>query len=101
MKFQKDVYCSIGTCIQKFINRHALFVFFITFRKDVAAWNWISHVAPVEAQMIHFEVFITWYGRAFSTPKQYHFLDYAVENKYMYMYFGRSSKKESLSTVRL
>ena len=46
-----------GTCIQKFSNRQARFVFFITFRKDVAAWSWIRHVAPVEAEMIHFEVF--------------------------------------------
>ena len=44
--------------------------FFITFRYDVAAWSEITHVAPVEAQMIHFELFLSprWYAAAIATP---------------------------------
>ena len=59
-------------------NRRAPFVFFfITFRYDVAAWSEITHVERVEAQMIHFELFLSarWYAGAISTPrpKQYNF----------------------------
>ena len=50
-------------------------LFFITFRKDVAAWSWISYVPPEEAQMILLRFFITWYGGATSTPKKYHLLE--------------------------
>ena len=59
--------------------------FFITFRYDVAAWSGITHVAPVEAQMIHFELFLSprWYAGAISTPrpKQHTFLDWATEEQ--------------------
>ena len=45
-------------------------LFFITFRKDVAAWSWISYVALVEAQMVHFEVFYHLVRRShFDPPK--------------------------------
>ena len=45
-----------STYIQKFSNQHTPFVFFglfcvfffITLRKDFAAWSGISHVPPVE-----------------------------------------------------
>ena len=73
MKFLKDVYCPIGTDIQRFSNRHAPFVFF-TFRKDVATSSWISYVAPVEAQMIHFEVFCHMVRKSHFDPKKISFL---------------------------
>ena len=60
-------------------------LFITTFRKGVAAWRWISNVAPVEAKMIHFEVFYHLAGGATSTPKEYHFLDKAVQNN-IYIY---------------
>ena len=62
-----------GTCIQKFSNQHAL-LFFITFRKDFAAWSWISHVALVEAQMIHFEVFYHLVRKSLFDPQTISFL---------------------------
>ena len=73
MKFLKDVYCPIGTDIQRFSNRHAPFVFF-TFRKDVATSSWISYVAPVEAQMIHFEVFCHMVRKSHFDPQKISFL---------------------------
>ena len=49
-------------------------LFFITFHEDVAAWSWISHVAPVEAQMIHFEVFYHLVGKSHFDPPKISFL---------------------------
>ena len=49
-------------------------LFFITFRKDVAAWSWISHVALVEAQMIHSELFYHLVQKSLFDPQTISFL---------------------------
>ena len=101
MKFLKDVYCSIGTCIQKFSNQHAL-CFFITFRKDVAAWSWISHVAPVEAQMIHFEVFYHLVRKSLFDPQTISFLRLrSWKQIYVYVFWAFIQKRKPFHSEAL
>ena len=93
MKFLKDVYCSIGYLYSE-VQWPACPLFFITFRTDVAGWSWISHVAPVEAQMIHFEVFYHLVRKSHFDPQTISFLRLRRWKKiYVYVFWAFIQKR--------
>ena len=77
-------------------------LFFITFRKDVAAWSWISHVALVEAQMIHSELFYHLVQKSLFDPQTISFLRLrSWKQIYVYVFWAFIQKRKPFHSEAL